>query len=271
VARRQVGDDDTDPALRFVAEVHEDVDADRTRVVLQGSAPAPEAPRRHKTLEEVIALVEHGRPKRVAPVEAPAGDEGSDTALRLAQVIRPELADVLYRAWENATMSDPGRIRVHALRVKAALFGHNAPKIPQYRDGRLEDMTTWPDFPTKEVATRLDLDNFYPDVASGTLVVVESSGRTSRRQFLGIRGRTTVEQIARSDYGIAAKTTRIRFDDGDHWKPPRGETLTQLRSMTVYTQSELLELAPEPITADVCGATLELATPSTKGSSRAGR
>ncbi|MFL6672239.1 MAG: putative baseplate assembly protein [Massilia sp.] len=56
---------------------------------------------------------------------------GADVYPQLLQSLRPELAPTLYRALGGAPVTPPVPIRVYALRAGAALFGHNAPPLPQ--------------------------------------------------------------------------------------------------------------------------------------------
>jgi Baseplate J-like protein len=255
---------DITPALRFVESTEEDVDADRTRVVLQGAAAPPRESRVWESLKNLVEFVAQGKhvlPKRLPRL--PIGEAQTDTALRLAQLQHPELAGILYPAWANATVTQPDTARVYALRVKTALFGANAPKRPNFDGGHL---TGWSEWGLDEQDNVLDLDNAYPEIKDGTLVAVVDATKarrgTSRRDvtILGARANspTRVEQVSRSDYGIAAKVTRIALSGLDKWSWQEGN-VDVLRPFTVYAQSEELPLAEAPITDDVCAATLELA------------
>jgi len=52
---------------------------------------------------------------------------GSDLSARLLAVARPELRDVLYKAWANVPVALPPTLKVCALRTRASVFGHNSP------------------------------------------------------------------------------------------------------------------------------------------------
>jgi baseplate J-like protein len=54
-------------------------------------------------------------------------DEKSDAGPRLLAALHPELRKVIDAAWSNALLSEPPDLTANALRVKASLFGHNAP------------------------------------------------------------------------------------------------------------------------------------------------
>lgn len=54
----------------------------------------------------------------------------SDLPARMLAVAKPELRDGLYKAWANLPATEPPRLKVCALRTRAAVFGHNAPREP---------------------------------------------------------------------------------------------------------------------------------------------
>ena len=51
----------------------------------------------------------------------------ADTAPRLLAAFRPAVAKTIYQAWAGIE-TPSSQVKVYALRVKAAPFGHNAPK-----------------------------------------------------------------------------------------------------------------------------------------------
>jgi Baseplate J-like protein len=51
----------------------------------------------------------------------------SDALPRALTLLRPALGPVLYGAWQDLPLTPAQSIEVHALRVRASLFGHNAP------------------------------------------------------------------------------------------------------------------------------------------------
>ena len=79
----------------------------------------------------------------------------SDALPKLLVTMRPALRDVFYRAWENLTVSRPVPARVYALRVRASVFGHNAPLKPvtDSRTGRVERYEEWTLFRDTGTAT----------------------------------------------------------------------------------------------------------------------
>ncbi|MDQ1436890.1 MAG: hypothetical protein QOK43_519 [Acidimicrobiaceae bacterium] len=258
--------------LRFVQHVEEDHAAGRTLVVLQRRVRRRVKPRwaRHRSVDEVLDLVAAGAH---APARSdPRLPEANDTRLRLAQVLRPALKDVLYAAWSQAVVSKPSPVRVYAMRVKASVFGHNAVAVPTYNaDGQLEDQSHWHQWtPSGEDGKRLYLDTQYPGVATGGIVALVSPNRDPDLHGFAEDLAVTVDSVSHADYGMAAKTTRLTFHD-EGWIAPllgpsgpgearsRVLTMEQLRSVVVYAQNDPLELTDEPVTEDVCRANLELA------------
>jgi hypothetical protein len=70
---------------------------------------------------------------------------GSDLSAKLLTVARPELRDVLYKAWANAPVVRASDLKVCALRTRASVFGHNAPLelIRRQRDGIITGSKEW--------------------------------------------------------------------------------------------------------------------------------
>jgi hypothetical protein len=257
-------DKDYTPALRFVESIEEDVDADRTRVVLQGPAVEAGETRVWESLKSLVEFVTQRKPVLRKDVSRlPTGSAQSDTDLKLAKLQHPELAGILYPAWANATVSEPDTVRVYALRVKAAFFGANAPEKATFDGGHFTGFIPWGFDETEKNV--LDLDNAYPEIKDGTFAAVVDATKArhgiERRDvtILGVRGSTRVDQVARADYGIAAKVTRIVLRAPDTWSFGHPENAEVLRRYAVYAQSEELPLAEAPITDDVCAGTLELA------------
>jgi hypothetical protein len=69
----------------------------------------------------------------------------SDTLPKLLVTLRPALRDVFYRAWENLSISAPVPTQVYALRVRASVFGNNAPLKPviNKETGRVISTEEW--------------------------------------------------------------------------------------------------------------------------------
>ncbi len=70
--------------------------------------------------------------------------ENSDTNTQLQTSLHPGLKSLLYKAWENATVTEPSPVKAYAMRVQASVFGHNAPLIPKLEDGNIQGYEEWP-------------------------------------------------------------------------------------------------------------------------------
>jgi predicted phage baseplate assembly protein len=98
----------------------------------------------------------------------------------------------------------------------------------------------------------LDLDAMFDQVTPGSYVIVERTGAISTSPDL----RTTlvarvesVSSISRADYGMTGKITRLMLDRP--WLVDSDTQLSDVRTVTVYLQSEPLPLAGEPYDADI--------------------
>lgn len=112
------------------------------------AAPVENGRPASRTLEGLLDLL--AKPPSVQPTDASrlprrlekSFGADSDAVPRLLTTLRPELGDALYRAWEQ-TGAEPGGVRVYALRVTAAPFGHNAPQRPILEEGRIARYEEW--------------------------------------------------------------------------------------------------------------------------------
>jgi hypothetical protein len=146
--------------------------------------------------------------------------------------------------------------KVYALRQRAALFGHNAPDPRLLSDSgtqldQLVDkddsghITNWKNFLLD--ATKLDLDATYPKIVLGSWVVLVSPTYV---ELCNVKALTT---LSRADFSLSAKVTRV--------SPDILENASQfdLRNTLVFAQSELLQLAEEPVSSPINGANILLA------------
>lgn len=107
----------------------------------------------------------------------------------------------------------------------------------------------------------LDLDARYDQIVPESWVVIESTSSLPNPFPPKAVKAKSVETVARADYGIAAKVTRLTFYSP--WLTANdmsGNTcnLSLYRGINVYAQSEALPLADLPVTGDVAGDTVEL-------------
>lgn len=224
----------------------------------------------------------------------------SDAGLQVLSAARPELRAVLPIAL--ATYSAASRtpdMTVHALRLKAGLFGRHFPprqRMVQFPETQAEPARTeveligeWPivtetprrptvDFESTEEPTDIFLDASYDGVVPDSWVVLEfGAAETTEQQVfpmpnapeeapdatrrLLITKATHVQaKMSRAEYGGTGDTTQVTLRDT--WIDVRGQRAAPqevldrdfqvIRRTAVYTQSEELELAEEPVTFPVC-------------------
>ena len=146
--------------------------------------------------------------------------------------------------------------KVYALRVRASLFGFNAPhpltlsnevrRHYGFADGDGSDWTNFFTFPGKTI----DLDATYPGILVQSWLVL------SQPDYQELYRALTVIEGSRASFTLSGKTTRISLDTDENL--PLFQR-SNYRETMVFAQSELLEIAEAPITAPVTGATIPLA------------
>jgi hypothetical protein len=168
------------------------------------------------------------------------------------------------------------------MRVKAQLFGNNAPLRAAVTQGQPPTFSEWMVYDDKSVDHEqqniVNLDSAYDKVRPGSWVIIDTNGVTSTTKIIASPGllyakASTVAVVSRADYGISGKTTRVALIYPDNpassinWldssKADRSATSSPdfdaIRSTLVYAQAEELELAEEPLDVDVEGSKIELA------------
>jgi hypothetical protein len=220
-----------------------------------------------------------------------------DTGLQLLNTFQPSLSETLPAALANAEVTPKSAIKVYALRLKTAPFGSNAPKRTKF-DRETSEVTVigeWPvvEWPLADIEAGFgepllhehpevlylesSFDNLLPDtVTNPSWIVIDTSAwepskdpaphvtPTKEHPILIARIAQAQAEVARADYGISGKSTRIKLSKAwlkiDPKKPSQGVDLQAIydvdyriiRSSAIYAQSEELELAQEPITEEVC-------------------
>ncbi len=144
--------------------------------------------------------------------------------------------------------------RLYAFRQRASLFGYNAPdwrlmpeNIKQIFDPDGRQIKHWPDFEIQTVAERrIDLDSVYDSVVNGSWVLLDKPGY--RELYRAVE----VFTDSRTDFSLTTKTTSLVLDANRHlsWFP--------LRDTSVFTATEALPLADNPIALPVFGDRIEL-------------
>jgi len=183
----------------------------------------------------------------------------ADNNAQLLVNFAPSLKDTFYTAWSNANVNDakPALQAIYALRVEAPLFGSAVPLMAAYdTNNKLLPPNQWTEWPidSADTNTTLFFDQAYDGVAPASYVLIQqsSSDGNLQRAVQQVAGAQTAQRTA---YGISGKTTQLTFQDT--WRD-RATTLTPLRAVLVYGQSEELALVDAPITDDVKGQEIPL-------------
>jgi len=112
--------------------------------------------------------------------------------------------------------------------------------------------------PTEE-PNKISLDASYKEILPDSWVVLEEPNELLITQVARVR------ESSRADYGMAAEGTQLELEE--QWispgtapgVPATSDGFEIIRGTKVFAQSELLELAEEPVTQPVCGDRIELA------------
>lgn len=202
----------------------------------------------------------------------------------VAGAFAPALRETLTTATANAAFTGQTPIRVHALRLKASLYGHNHPGTPHYRKSDTGMITvesyTFPNIPfvrsegSGDTQTYLILvdpsdDRFLPN--SWLVLDYPLASATAQILFEVVSSTSTTPSIG----GLASKASLVRgglkSPSVQAWlqtiaNPAIGTGLTAatsgnatatleslIRGTTVYAGSEILELAESPMRTAICG------------------
>jgi hypothetical protein len=162
--------------------------------------------------------------------------------------------DVLARAMNGRAAQSPaaGPGDVHAMRQRAAVFGYNAPKDPEYypTSHLPMPMSAWddPSIDAEEAGQKLYLDNAYEGVLPESYVAVTKP--PAQPEVYKI---SSVSIEPRTAYGISSKTTLLTLFV-NWWTP----SFNIIRKTAVLVQSELLPAAQVPIEQEISGDTVRL-------------
>jgi predicted phage baseplate assembly protein len=156
----------------------------------------------------------------------------------------------------------PGAPKVFVFRQRAAIFGYNAPKQPDYNGTVPKKPSEWVEWPRDgaEAKNRIFLDAPYDAVVPQSYVTVESGDDKAKTPILTF----VIDNVAvlpRTAYGISSKSTRLTLPSGASWWDAfeaEPTTLEPFRKVTVHVQSEPLPLAELPIEDVVEGDVLAL-------------
>jgi hypothetical protein len=131
---------------------------------------------------------------------------------------------------------------VFVFRKRAAAFGYNAPKQPEYDGTKPKPPSQWSEWPidASEEDNSIFLDAAYEEVLPGSYITIEQPGQQSKTFEI-----KNVNIFPRTAYGISSKTTLVTLPTD--WRDKSKETLADLRNIAIDIQSEQLPLAEIPI------------------------
>ncbi|MET9846904.1 putative baseplate assembly protein [Streptomyces ossamyceticus] len=191
-------------------------------------------------------------------------------------------------SWDHGlVLASSELIEVHALRLRASVFGHNAPDwrtMPvQVRESYLAaagqggtaafgqaqsdeaqsaPATQWPGFALTDLTEVenpvIELDAAYPALLPGSWLVLRAPGVKERLYEV-----VKADRSAAADFTLTSTTTRLELHSTGNGTGDGNVPQFDRRATVVHAQSERLELADRPLTAPVTGNTLRLGRPVT--------
>lgn len=192
-----------------------------------------------------------------------------DIVPQLIKALNPTITTAFYDAYANADVTvNPPLKSFYAFRVKASAFGHNALCKQTSFSGGIYTYKEWDMVSTDTDQTALYLDAIYDQIVPESWVAIEyiaTPDQANESSIVQINGLQVckvkqVDTLSRSDYGISAKVTRLTFYQ--QWFTYKSGSedvpLSLLRGLTIYAQSEELELAEQALNEDVQGSDVEL-------------
>lgn len=189
---------------------------------------------------------------------ANAGSEQWD--LRILLTVTPDKEkDYTYVTWKESLGHDKPIIepskkpKVYAFRMRASIFGYNAPDFKAMPDsikvvynpqadanGKPVYASEWKDFDNIVKANNsIYLDAVYPKIVEGSWIVL------SQYNYVELYNATKVIVESCTYFTLSAKTTGIQLDTNEHLN------IFRRRDTVVYAVSEELELNDEPLTEPV--------------------
>jgi predicted phage baseplate assembly protein len=182
----------------------------------------------------------------------PAHIAGSVLATLTA--FRPAFRQSLATALADGQVTADPDIRVYSV-IRTAPFGYNAaPQALSTRDNGDPPgfKTTWGEWDLDQSIDLKDrrvlhLEKEFDGVTSRTIVAVQNGSADYTTPTL-----VEVSVVARNDYGLSGKSTRLQFKETV--LPSSSTSLSLLRPIKVFLAADELPLAEQPITDPVCGS-----------------
>ncbi len=194
--------------------------------------------------------------------DARAADPGSERwdFRRVAAVEPDSAANATRIVWSEGLSSiDPvsqpaANPRVYALRLRASLFGYNAPHPFALHDSVKDNYPAAAFAPSGDwnftiAAKTVDLEASYPGILKDSWVVLSKPGDQELYRV------TAVAEAARASFAISGKATRVTFDTEESLSGYSGDNY---RNTAAFAQSENLPIAEGPIETPVWRDEIEL-------------
>jgi predicted phage baseplate assembly protein len=168
--------------------------------------------------------------------------------------------------FKNLAATQPPPPSVLAFRVRAAIFGNNAPSFSALTDAVQKAFTGhWVDDIQKDangnirvgnsitldqypggLSGTIDLDNVYPGIAPNSFIVLKDGDTTATFQV------QDAVEVSKADFTLSLKITRLTLTSS------AGLGNFTIRGTTVFAQSEALPLARDVISEPVTGSNIDL-------------
>jgi hypothetical protein len=231
---------------RRAVAVFEDHVLERTRVSFT-TFVKPKDFRTKQQLVEALLVPSSVAPRTAQHLTrslATSFEAGADNAVVALTQFLPQLSTTIWTALENQTLDTITNLRgVYVLRGRAALFGYNAPPlIATGVDNGVVTFTPVEKLQTPEIENIIYLDQPDEAVLPGSLILAQRAGANPR--VLHVKN---ADSQTRAAYGIATKTTRLQTEEKFWVNDPDDPNVGIIRNTAIFTQSELLDLADEPI------------------------
>ncbi|SFH98593.1 hypothetical protein [Bradyrhizobium sp. cf659] len=233
----------SDPVVRTIAAVEPEPPQARTKITLFGSDPPQQlnASNVEVPASRITNFVALLQPLAKLPAASPADPleiarrlplafaPDSGTVPLMVRLLKPEARTQFFDAVRHATVAPPPGGAVHAFRVKAAPFGHNAPLKPVTdEDGIAIGTEEWPlshavsisvvisrkTRRARDLGAVVDMETLFSDARKSVLVQI-ARGSEKASQSFDLPNDTSSFRVGR--WGVVAtfenRTFTLKFDD----------------------------------------------------------
>lgn len=273
------GSPDSEAMKKTVESVEENAEAGFTKVLLSEPPPIikkPVATNLFTVLRQLVRPL--SKPVSFQPARATRLNRNKNQLFSGRTDIAPQLLVYQNRALRKTIYDTWARTRINSLnidlnkeidpsaeaeaimvlRVKAGPFGHNAPKKAMYDAGAFTgNFEEWDLGAGNMTQLKIALDTTYEGIKKDSWVTIERPGNSSYPRHRKV---VSVDTVSESNYGMAGTVTLLTLDGNwiDIDPTSSANKLSNLRDITVFAQSEPLELSEAPVEDDISGNTIEL-------------